>query len=536
MIANHDPQGVIFAPNLKPLMCGLRLRGPREEGFSMLPNLRVVVAGTLLGLVLIVTAFGLAATVRIAQHTITGPIDAPRALAYADPEDWEAIAIRGRAPQMGTTENRSFTTIAGKPPGRQETDVATVTPPMTPQTAPDSPAQNSPPQASPAQASLAQDSNAPEATNAPVPTEETPVVIAMATAMTDSGRAGDERVQPSNRAPALPPSSEKPAEVTTTVPVKKADKTKTNLKKRANAATRTPTATVASNNMPVTSEPVATPTERPAIPTTVDRDEIRDAIEATQTPVPVQETPVVIALAATQAELGRSGGEPVQSSNAATAVPPSSETPAEVTATAPVTKAASANANLKKRANIATHTPIATAVSNDTPVISETNSTPSEPPMIPAPLDRDQNRDDITADDTPVPAPEIPVIIAMATAIADLARTDSEAVQEPVVVARLRAESTPARAEGRQETAPEVVASLPPPDEMQNKTTATRPKPSPKATKPAAKAASAQPKRNPTPRQPADPFAWPSRPQTYWPVQNPKTPKSKDSWMFVTGN
>ena len=54
----------------------------------MLPDLRVAIAAVFTGLLLIVTAFGLAATVRIAQHTKIG-IERPRALAYAGPDDWE---------------------------------------------------------------------------------------------------------------------------------------------------------------------------------------------------------------------------------------------------------------------------------------------------------------------------------------------------------------------------------------------------------------------------------------------------------------
>ena len=54
----------------------------------MLPNLRVAVAAVLAGLLLIVTAFGLAATVRIAQNAKIGPIERPHALAYAEPDNW----------------------------------------------------------------------------------------------------------------------------------------------------------------------------------------------------------------------------------------------------------------------------------------------------------------------------------------------------------------------------------------------------------------------------------------------------------------
>src|SRR4051812_25529825 len=63
----------------------------------MLPDLRIGVAAVLTGLLLIVAAFGLAATVRLAQHAKIVPIEGPRALAYAEPDGWEVAPIRGRA-------------------------------------------------------------------------------------------------------------------------------------------------------------------------------------------------------------------------------------------------------------------------------------------------------------------------------------------------------------------------------------------------------------------------------------------------------
>jgi hypothetical protein len=54
----------------------------------MLPDLRFAIGAVLASALLIVTAFGLAATVRIAHHRTEGPLEAPRILAYSDPMDW----------------------------------------------------------------------------------------------------------------------------------------------------------------------------------------------------------------------------------------------------------------------------------------------------------------------------------------------------------------------------------------------------------------------------------------------------------------
>ena len=50
----------------------------------MLPDIRFAIGAVLASALLIVTAFGLAATVRIAHHKTGGPLDAPRILALAD--------------------------------------------------------------------------------------------------------------------------------------------------------------------------------------------------------------------------------------------------------------------------------------------------------------------------------------------------------------------------------------------------------------------------------------------------------------------
>jgi hypothetical protein len=54
----------------------------------MLPDIRFAIGAVLASALLIVTAFGLAATVRIAHHKTGGPLEAPRVLAYGDPMDW----------------------------------------------------------------------------------------------------------------------------------------------------------------------------------------------------------------------------------------------------------------------------------------------------------------------------------------------------------------------------------------------------------------------------------------------------------------
>src|SRR3954466_2047212 len=93
----------------------------------MLPDLRVAVAAVLSGLVLIVTAFGLAATVRIAHHAKVGPIELPRTLAYAEPDDWDLGSNRTRALPIDTTDHNSMSTDAAEVPAHQAVD----TPPTT---------------------------------------------------------------------------------------------------------------------------------------------------------------------------------------------------------------------------------------------------------------------------------------------------------------------------------------------------------------------------------------------------------------------
>lgn len=54
----------------------------------MLPDIRFAIGAVLLSTLLIVSALGMAATVRIAHHRAVGPLEAARVMAYVDPADW----------------------------------------------------------------------------------------------------------------------------------------------------------------------------------------------------------------------------------------------------------------------------------------------------------------------------------------------------------------------------------------------------------------------------------------------------------------
>ena len=62
----------------------------------MLPDLRFAVSAVLASTLLIVTAFGLAATVRVAQQRATSPDDTLRMLVYTDPIDWGRFFVEQR--------------------------------------------------------------------------------------------------------------------------------------------------------------------------------------------------------------------------------------------------------------------------------------------------------------------------------------------------------------------------------------------------------------------------------------------------------
>jgi hypothetical protein len=60
----------------------------------MLPNLRFAIGAVLASVLLIVAAFGLAATVRVAHHRAATPDDPWRTLAFTDPHDMGLLADR----------------------------------------------------------------------------------------------------------------------------------------------------------------------------------------------------------------------------------------------------------------------------------------------------------------------------------------------------------------------------------------------------------------------------------------------------------
>jgi hypothetical protein len=94
----------------------------------MLPDLRVGVAAVLTGLTLIIAAFGLAATVRLAQHAKIVPIEGPRALAYAEPDDWEVTAIRRRAFSIDKTSYDLLAALPGASPQPHAMDMSPAAP------------------------------------------------------------------------------------------------------------------------------------------------------------------------------------------------------------------------------------------------------------------------------------------------------------------------------------------------------------------------------------------------------------------------
>jgi hypothetical protein len=57
----------------------------------MLPALRFLLGAALAAVLLVLTIFGLAATVRLAQETKVSPLEPPRALAYAAPARWTEL-------------------------------------------------------------------------------------------------------------------------------------------------------------------------------------------------------------------------------------------------------------------------------------------------------------------------------------------------------------------------------------------------------------------------------------------------------------
>src|SRR5947207_6549289 len=69
----------------------------RRWRMGMLPNLRFTVGAMLATALLVVTAFGIAATLRLAREAKTGPLETSRSLAYTDQTDWNQFRSDGGA-------------------------------------------------------------------------------------------------------------------------------------------------------------------------------------------------------------------------------------------------------------------------------------------------------------------------------------------------------------------------------------------------------------------------------------------------------
>jgi len=89
----------------------------------MLPDLRFAIGAVLASALLIVAAFGLAATVRVAHHRAATPDDPWRTLAFTDPADIGLLADRSQ-PTMATT---TTTTVAAKTKAPEPVDLAVAT-------------------------------------------------------------------------------------------------------------------------------------------------------------------------------------------------------------------------------------------------------------------------------------------------------------------------------------------------------------------------------------------------------------------------
>jgi hypothetical protein len=70
----------------------------------MLPDLRFAIGAVLASALLIVAAFGLAATVRVAHHQSAAPDDPWRTLAFTDPNDFGLVADRSPVTTVAKTE------------------------------------------------------------------------------------------------------------------------------------------------------------------------------------------------------------------------------------------------------------------------------------------------------------------------------------------------------------------------------------------------------------------------------------------------
>src|SRR5262245_38636147 len=156
------------------------------HGCGMLPNLRFAIGAVLASALLIVAAFGLAATVRVAHHRAAAPDDPWRTLAFTDPNDFGLLTDR---PQPTTVAKSEAPKVppAGEPLAAPSPPPATVTP-----RAPAKPAAD-PPDSSAVEVVAAIPSRAAEPVQSPPtsPGVETPSV-------------DDEPLEPSERVGVLP--------------------------------------------------------------------------------------------------------------------------------------------------------------------------------------------------------------------------------------------------------------------------------------------------------------------------------------------
>src|SRR3954471_9342932 len=71
---------------------GRGVRGDSARKGKVMPDLRFTMGAVLATTLLVVTAFGVTATVRLAEHAKLGPLDNTRSLAYSDASDWNQFA------------------------------------------------------------------------------------------------------------------------------------------------------------------------------------------------------------------------------------------------------------------------------------------------------------------------------------------------------------------------------------------------------------------------------------------------------------
>src|SRR5262250_3282281 len=93
----------------------------------MLPDLRFAIGAVLASALLIVAAFGLAATVRVAHHQSVTVDDPWRTLSFDDPTDWGLLA-EGSRPTTARPTTAIRTELPERPPEAPPGDLAIATP------------------------------------------------------------------------------------------------------------------------------------------------------------------------------------------------------------------------------------------------------------------------------------------------------------------------------------------------------------------------------------------------------------------------